>query len=325
MSSPVLSIITPVYNAERTICRCIDSILSQSYIDFELLVIDDGSTDSSASLCDGYSTKDSRVHVFHTKNHGVSSARNIGLENAKGQWITFCDADDFVYHGWLANFAKFFDDPCDMICQGFDCVKPVFDYGDRPQMIAGRYTYGINGVGNVADILPSLLSSQTLHFLWIKAFRQQLIMECGLRFDTTLSDGEDFIFICQYLTKCNSIKSTNLIGYHYFVPDWSRKYGQSFDKAIRIGEQTYNAVRIIYKNYPDHELVRFYREDLTSKYINEFKSNANNRKYCLKQLREMLKNDFKHSQLYLPTKLAIRIDSTFTLSKFILLAHLYLK
>ena len=94
--NPSISIIVPVYNAERTLNRCVDSILSQTFQEWELLLIDDGSTDRSGELCDEYASKDQRIKVFHKKNGGVSSARNIGLNYAKGEWITFIDSDDEI-------------------------------------------------------------------------------------------------------------------------------------------------------------------------------------------------------------------------------------
>ena len=93
---PQISVIVPVYNTEKYLHRCIDSILAQTFTDFELLLIDDGSTDNSGTICDEYATKDSRVRVFHKKNGGVSSARNLGVDNAKGEWVTFVDSDDCV-------------------------------------------------------------------------------------------------------------------------------------------------------------------------------------------------------------------------------------
>lgn len=93
---PLLSIISPVYNVHPYLERCVCSILNQSYNDFELILIDDGSTDGSSSLCDEWAAKDCRVKVFHQKNSGVSSARNKGLEEAKGQYLTFVDSDDFI-------------------------------------------------------------------------------------------------------------------------------------------------------------------------------------------------------------------------------------
>ena len=100
----MISIIVPIYNAEQYLHRCIDSILHQNYTDFELLLIDDGSKDASGAICDEYAAKDTRVRVFHKENGGVSSARNLGLDNAQGEYITFCDADDYVDQEWLAAY-----------------------------------------------------------------------------------------------------------------------------------------------------------------------------------------------------------------------------
>ena len=89
-----ISIIVPIYNTEQYLPRCIDSILSQSLTDFELLLIDDGSIDGSGAICDAFAEKDNRVRVFHKENGGVSSARNLGLNEAKGEWVCFVDSDD---------------------------------------------------------------------------------------------------------------------------------------------------------------------------------------------------------------------------------------
>ena len=91
-----ISVIVPVYNTEKYIHRCIDSILSQTFTDFELLLVNDGSKDNSGAICDEYAAKDSRVRVFHKENGGVSSARNMGLDNAKGEWICWVDSDDYI-------------------------------------------------------------------------------------------------------------------------------------------------------------------------------------------------------------------------------------
>ena len=93
---PKVSVIVPIYNTEKYLSRCIDSILNQTFKDFELLLIDDGSTDKSGEICDDYAKKDNRIKVFHKSNGGVSSARNLGLDEAKGDFIAFCDSDDWV-------------------------------------------------------------------------------------------------------------------------------------------------------------------------------------------------------------------------------------
>lgn len=96
MNIPQISVIVPVYNVEKYLTQCIESILSQTYQEFELLLIDDGSEDNSGSICDHYSNIDSRVHVFHKENGGVSSARNMGIEHAQGEWVCFVDSDDWI-------------------------------------------------------------------------------------------------------------------------------------------------------------------------------------------------------------------------------------
>ena len=110
MNNPKISVIVPVYNAEKYLQRCIDSILNQTFPNFELLLIDDGSKDQSGEICDEYAKKDSRVKVFHKENGGVSSARNVGIDNAVGEYICFCDSDDWVEKTWLLSF---FERMCD--------------------------------------------------------------------------------------------------------------------------------------------------------------------------------------------------------------------
>ena len=118
-----ISIIIPVYNAEKTLERCVNSILSQDFTDFELILVDDGSSDKSGQLCQAFASRDSRVRVFHQNNGGVSSARNVGLDNASGKWITFCDSDDYVLPGWLSNFILI-SEGYDLIVQGFQTPYP---------------------------------------------------------------------------------------------------------------------------------------------------------------------------------------------------------
>jgi glycosyltransferase involved in cell wall biosynthesis len=124
--NPLISVIVPVYNAEKRLVKCIDSILAQSYIHFELLLINDGSKDSSGTICDAYAQKDNRVKVFHKENGGASSARNIGIEHATGEYIVFVDSDDYVEKDYLSAF---FVDPLNedkftFVVQSF---KSLFD------------------------------------------------------------------------------------------------------------------------------------------------------------------------------------------------------
>ncbi len=101
---PTVSVIVPVYRAEEYLNRCVDSILAQTFTDFEVILVDDGSPDHCGEICDDYARRDPRVRVFHKENGGVSSARNMGLNHARGEWIAFVDADDWVGDGYLDVF-----------------------------------------------------------------------------------------------------------------------------------------------------------------------------------------------------------------------------
>ena len=102
----LISVVVPVYNVEDVLHFCIDSILNQTYSDFELLLVDDGSTDKSGDICDQYARKDTRIRVFHKENGGVSSARNLGIDNANGEYICFIDSDDYVNSEFLDSLIK---------------------------------------------------------------------------------------------------------------------------------------------------------------------------------------------------------------------------
>ena len=116
-----VSIIVPVYNVERFLPKCLDSILNQTFQNFELLLIDDGSSDNSGSICDEYAKKDSRIKVFHQENKGVSFARNLGLDYAQGKYILFVDSDDWVASEYLQDFIRIVDSKkeTDIILSGF--------------------------------------------------------------------------------------------------------------------------------------------------------------------------------------------------------------
>ncbi len=126
MKSPTISVIVPVYNAESTLQRCVDSILAQTFEDFELILINDGSKDQSGDICDEYAAKDSRVKVIHKPNGGVSSARNAGLRIAHGEYIAFIDSDDYIDNDYLLGF-KHYD--ADLIISGAKLISINNNWG----------------------------------------------------------------------------------------------------------------------------------------------------------------------------------------------------
>ena len=208
----MISIIIPVYNAEKYISRCIESVICQTITEWELILIDDGSEDNSASICDEYTKKDNRIRVIHTKNEGVSSARNKGLDVAKGEWITFIDADDWVEDNHLQCFKLQFCENIDLCINSF---VADLKYGVRPFIYQKFST--TNNMHSIDVFFTHL--RQHSQFLWNKAFRKEYIEKNNIRFDTTLNLGEDNVFILEYLNYIRGLSSSSTCTYHYDQTD----------------------------------------------------------------------------------------------------------
>lgn len=201
---PKISVIVPVYNTEQYLHRCIDSILAQTFTDFELLLIDDGSKDSSGRICDEYALKDSRIRVFHKKNGGVSSARNLGLDNAKGEWISFVDSDDWVENKYIEEL--FSNGQFDFVA----CYYKAEDWDTWVSQPFDNCSYYGNNIHKCLN-----LNIKRMVYNVCKLFNNEIIKENHIRFDTVISYGEDTIFTFEYLAHVKSIKTISSALYHY--------------------------------------------------------------------------------------------------------------
>ena len=183
-----VSIIVPVYNTATYLAGCVDSILNQTYSDFELLLVDDGSTDGSGVLCDSYQAKDSRVRVFHQQNGGVSAARNHGVREAKGDWICYVDSDDEVKPDYLKVMVE-------AICSDHCLVMGNLS-DDR---MSGNLKENITLHGQ--DMVRYLLDSSALFLSGpvAKLFNRQLLMDHAICFPEGIHYGEDMVYLFRYL------------------------------------------------------------------------------------------------------------------------------
>lgn len=207
------SVILPVYNAAQTLSRTVDSILVQSFRNLELLLVDDGSTDGSGDIADEYAQKDKRLRVWHTENRGPSAARNEALRHIEGDYVVFCDADDWVEPDWLQNFADNMKDN-DIAVQGWTyviggtCEEHYFD-----------------GVSTEPDLAVDAMSSrESFGFSCNKCFRADIIRENNLRYDTRFRFLEDEEFVCRYWTYVKKMTFVHSASYRYVMPDYRRKY-----------------------------------------------------------------------------------------------------
>lgn len=191
MHSPYISIIIPVYNVKPYLRQCLDSILVQNEESWEAIVVDDGSTDGSSEICDEYANKDSRFRVFHKENGGVSSARNIGLDQAQGEWIWFVDADDWITSESIAILSDIIKlHPCDTILSGFIYVSEE-----------GNTSEELHECDYWSD-KESFLLKHVCYQNGMILFSKIIIQQNHLRFTEGIKMGEDLEFQYKYYLLC---------------------------------------------------------------------------------------------------------------------------
>lgn len=215
-----LSVIIPVYNTCAVLPRCIDSVLGQDFSDFELLLIDDGSTDGSGALCDQYTERDSRVRVFHKTYGGASSARNMGLDNATGEWVTFIDSDDYVDADYLSLP---YSDDIDLYVRNWNYVKSnSLEHFDS--MFVDREHYW--------GFLQERMYGFAFRTAWCSFFKRALIEQGRVRFDERFHLGEDTLFVLDYYPCCTSLQIVDGSMYRYDRSlHWEDKHRLSWDEA----------------------------------------------------------------------------------------------
>lgn len=239
----LFSIIIPVYNAESTLRRCLDSIVNRSFSDYELLLINDGSTDGSDAICREYAYKYKQIRYFSKENGGVSSARNIGLEQSHGEYILFVDSDDYVSENYFAAVSKAMYNTPDLLmfgCRNFGVNTSERDTG----------TFYENTEIGTAERISSAMRQYLFSSLWNKAFKRQLIEQNNLRFENDLSIGEDQTFIFTYAMHIKSIAS---IEDHLYNVDISGENSLSRKARPYLTEQLMEVNRRMYAAYRSAE------------------------------------------------------------------------
>ena len=204
------SVIVPVYNAEEYLLRCINSLMKQTYQDFEVIMVDDGSSDNSSSLCSSLCSGDSRFIIISKKNGGVSSARNIGLKRATGEWICFVDADDEVLPNYLDFFAKQISErTADLYMASFNLIKN----NNQKEYLLKNKTYNHDErILLYLDLRPA----GKFGIPWNKCYKASIIKKHGIEFDERLHRAEDELFNLLYLSHSDSVVSSSEIIYNYY-------------------------------------------------------------------------------------------------------------
>ena len=273
----MISIIVPVYNVKLYLDECVDSILAQDYKDFEIIIVDDGSTDGSSEVCDKQKEKDSRIKVVHQKNGGLSAARNTGLKHAKGDFISFIDSDDMVSPSMYTDLIDALEiNKADVAICNFE----VFNKENRYK--CGRYK------NQVIDYSPSNQTrfySPALDSSCNRLFRAEPIRKHSLMFEPkTKVAQEDFWFLVRLFTHISRIVTINECHYKY------RERGSSITKSHSDGDITKRCLDFIMltKTYIYTYSKREYSDFINYTYVDMFMASINNasniKVYAIKEI-----------------------------------------
>ncbi len=205
----MITIIIPFFNAENFIESCLNSIIRQDFKNFEVLLINDGSTDASSIICEQFANKDERFRILEQLNQGVSAARNTGLLRAKGNFIAFVDADDWLETEYLSTLVTTIkDDEVDLVCCGY------YDYSIYAKRLPINDFKGKTTILKTDEMMYALLDG-TAGVPWAKLYRKAIIDKFDIRFNNQIKMSEDLVFNLEYVSNCEKIIINNYHGYNY--------------------------------------------------------------------------------------------------------------
>lgn len=244
MKKPTISVIVPVYNVQKYLDECIKSILNQTFTDFELILVNDGSTDNSGSICDEYEKSEERVKVIHQENSGVSCARNKGIEISRGQYITFIDSDDFIDKFFFKEAIKvLLENKSDIYISGVQ--METWESDDIVE--TSLYSIKKSQFYTIKELLENMEVSYPQICIcgpWCKFYKSSIIKDNGLFFDSDLCYGEDTFFNLSVFKNSKNAFFSNKCFYHYRRAEKDSLYSK-FHKDI------YEVVKLVYGKMRD--------------------------------------------------------------------------
>lgn len=262
MNRPTISIIVPVYNVEKYLQQCIDSIIAQSFVDWECLLIDDGSPDNSGAICDEYAKNDGRFRVFHKENAGVSAARNLGIKEAEGEWITYIDADDFVSETFLQGLLQ------PLLGQN----QLDFVHGGCTNYENGHVTTINQNYSDYVGKDKGRLFSSFRGLIVAKLFKTDILHKSMLLFDEGMKIAEDMAFTIDYLSYVETYAFVSESGYFYRRDNDNsathREKWLSYQQTRKVFEHLYHAtINFIKDNHISYKDSRLRYEQRANQYF----------------------------------------------------------
>lgn len=241
MAVPLLSVVVPVYNAEKYLANLINSVLSQNFENFELFLINDGSTDKSLEVCNTYSNMDKRIVVIDKKNEGPSATRNLGIEKSSGKYIMFLDSDDIIEPSMFKNMVEAAEtNSCDLVMCGF-----FADIINKGKIISSVNVFEENIVikNNMSIkeyVVSTMMRNSIFYGMWNKLYKLDIIKERNISLRDDINIGEDLLFNLEYTYYVQKLQVLKECYYHYFQYDT----GENLMSKYR--ENKYDLMRIWY-------------------------------------------------------------------------------
>lgn len=304
---PVFSVIVPVYNGEQYLHKCVDSILSQTFSDLELILVDDGSTDNCPKICDEYAMKDSRVKVIHQVNQGVSIARNMGLSEATGEYVAFCDGDDYYKNNLLERTYEIAKEK-DAEVVSYK-LKRISGLADKQISDTSQLDIIDLSSDNLFDFLYKVVTWQTKGWQACRSvFKRQIIAEHSIKFCDTCGDfAEDLGFTLEYLLYTSRIVFVDEYLYYYYDVRQTSMMNRSKKvyKVNEVNNLSYylkpimtkflsdEQFSVIHHHIINNQIVDLY-SDLNKKELNEW----NNRLSSLEKLDYFLSENQAYHEYY---------------------------
>lgn len=310
------SLIVPIYNAAPYLKRCLDSIQNQTFQDIEVNLVDDGSTDESADICQEFCEKDARFHLYKKESGGVATARNLGLSKASGEYICFTDADDVVKPTYVEDLYHAINlHQADFVIQGIDRVV-----GDHHQ-IRGEYKDAFYLLPNQHKELFKSVSVVTSGGVYAKLFKASIIREHNLSFSSDICLAEDQGFVLDYLYHAQSVQLSSRINYFYCE---NQKGLSTYYYSFQTEEDSYNQLTCLWQKlmqkYPSSDLINDYAVFIGNFVNRMYYSNIihpANKQYRSQNFKDIQAKYLpQYKQLYQPTSAFTRV------LKFCIIHHL---
>ena len=282
MNKPRISIVVPVYNVEEYLEECIESIINQSYPNIQIILVDDGSTDSSGTICDKFAQNDSRIEVIHQKNAGLVGARKAGLKRASGEYVGFVDGDDYIHENMYERLLGFIlQENADIVHTGY-----WYNAGNQQKAKINFDSQVLCSENDRIKLVESILNMETNiePSIWSKLFKRELVIDSYKNVKSSCSYGEDMVCFIASIINSEKIYLVNKAYYHYRIRNTSLSHGMGIggiDKEVILRD---NVKEVLMNN----NLYESYKDNLDYYFG----------KNIVKQMKNICKNPFEYATYY---------------------------